>query len=71
MADDAQAFDFEYEKKDNLSDANIRDLVFQEIKQYSHPGAKVDLSDDVAEVLRVCRPRGGHRLRSMRESHPI
>mmetsp|Transcript_32771 Transcript_32771/g.103686 ORF Transcript_32771/g.103686 Transcript_32771/m.103686 type:complete len:366 (-) Transcript_32771:161-1258(-) len=35
-----QEFDFEYEKKDNLSDANIRDLVFQEIKQYSHPGAK-------------------------------
>lgn len=33
-------FDFDYEKKENLSDANIRDLTFQEIKQYHNPASK-------------------------------
>eukprot|EP00286_Rhodomonas_abbreviata_P008327 CAMPEP_0181320504 /NCGR_PEP_ID=MMETSP1101-20121128/18160_1 /TAXON_ID=46948 /ORGANISM="Rhodomonas abbreviata, Strain Caron Lab Isolate" /LENGTH=362 /DNA_ID=CAMNT_0023428215 /DNA_START=174 /DNA_END=1262 /DNA_ORIENTATION=+ len=35
-----QEFDFEYEKKENLSDANIRELVFQEITRYHNPSAK-------------------------------
>ena len=33
-------FDFNYEKRDNLTDATIRDMVFQEIKQYHNPIGK-------------------------------
>ena len=33
-------FDFNYESKDSLSDASIRDMVFQEIKQYHNPVGK-------------------------------
>jgi len=33
-------FDFDYEQRQNLSDANIRDLTFQEIKQYHNPASK-------------------------------
>lgn len=33
-------FDFNYERRDNLSDANIRDMVFGEIKQYHNPIGK-------------------------------
>jgi len=35
-----QEFDFHYEKRDNLSDANIRDFVFQEIRTYHNPITK-------------------------------
>jgi hypothetical protein len=34
------AFDFDYEKRE-LTDANIRELTFQEIKQYHNPATKV------------------------------
>ena len=33
-------FDFEYEKNEKLSDSNIRDMVFQEIRQYHNPVTK-------------------------------
>jgi hypothetical protein len=34
------SFDFDYERRENLSDANIRELTFAEIKQYHNPASK-------------------------------